>query len=324
MHDVDPAAPDEIGERLSVAADHEWVLRRELQCHVPRADPRQFLFHRSAGRRHIGCPTGLDEGRGEIDGAALDATRDEARQDLQHGWRAPARRPGFFPSRSNVIVAEHALLQHALLEYLETPMPHSASATGSHPASLSRPDRAAIAYHRIEGRAPGIVFLGGFRSDMTGTKALFLEDYCRRRGHGYVRFDYFGHGRSSGDFARGTIGCWREDAIAVIDSLTEGPQILVGSSMGGWIMLLAALARPERIAALVGIAGAPDFTEELLPKRLTPAQRQEILEEGSVVLPSDFDPAGYLYTRALIEDGCQHLLLGGPIALDMPLRLLHV
>jgi pimeloyl-ACP methyl ester carboxylesterase len=170
---------------------------------------------------------------------------------------------------------------------------------------------------------PGIVFLGGFRSAMTGTKALFLEDYCRSRGHAYVRFDYFGHGASSGEFAAGTIGRWREDAIAVIDSLTTGPQILAGSSMGGWIMLLAALARPERTAALVGIAGAPDFTEELLWPRLTPAQREDITERGAVVLPSEHDPAGYLYTSALIEDGRRHLLLRAPIALDMPVRLVH-
>jgi pimeloyl-ACP methyl ester carboxylesterase len=158
---------------------------------------------------------------------------------------------------------------------------------------------------------------------MTGTKALYLEEYCRRSGRAYVRFDYFGHGASSGDFALGTIGRWRDDAVAVIDSLTEGKQILVGSSMSGWIMLLAALARPERIAALVGIAGAPDFTEELLWTRLTPAQRREIEERGHVVLPSEFDPAGYLYTRILIEDGRKHLLLGKPIPLDMPVRLLH-
>jgi len=199
--------------------------------------------------------------------------------------------------------------------------PDSASTPG--PAILARPDGATIAYHRLAGDTPGIVFLGGFRSDMTGTKALFLEDYCRRRGRAYVRFDYFGHGASSGEIALGTIGRWREDAIAVIDSLTAGPQILVGSSMSGWIMLLAALARPERIAALIGIAGAPDFTEELLWPRLTPAQRAEIMERGSVVLPSAFDPAGYLYTRALIEDGKRHLLLRAPIALDMPVRLLH-
>jgi pimeloyl-ACP methyl ester carboxylesterase len=191
------------------------------------------------------------------------------------------------------------------------------------PEILARPDGATIAYHRLLGESPGFVFVGGFRSDMTGTKALFLQDYCRRRGRAYVRFDYFGHGASSGDFALGTIGRWCEDAIAIIDSLTAGPQILIGSSMGGWIMLLAALARRERIAALVGIAGAPDFTEELLWPRLTPAQREEVMTRGTVVLPSDSDPAGYLYTRALIEDGKRHLLLGGPIPLDVPVRLLH-
>jgi pimeloyl-ACP methyl ester carboxylesterase len=191
------------------------------------------------------------------------------------------------------------------------------------PETLPRPDGATIAYHRRAGAAPGIVFLGGYRSDMTGTKALFLDDYCRQRGRAYLRFDYFGHGASSGNFALGTVGRWRDDAIAVIDSLTTGPQILVGSSMSGWIMLLAALARPERVAALVGIAGAPDFTEELLWPRLTPAQRETLMEEGRVVLPSDYDPAGYLYTRALVEDGRRHLLLGGPIPLDIPVRLLH-
>ena len=203
------------------------------------------------------------------------------------------------------------------------PAPDTVPATAADHETLARPDGATIAYHRVPGRAPGIVFLGGLRSDMTGTKALFLDEFCRRKGRAYVRFDYFGHGASSGDFALGTIGRWRDDAVAVIDSLTEGPQILVGSSMGGWIMLLAALARPERIAALTGIAAAPDFTEELLPKRLTPAQRREIEERGAVTLSSDYDPAGYLYTGALIEDGRQHLLLGGPIALDMPVRLLH-
>src|SRR5260221_7968223 len=163
------------------------------------------------------------------------------------------------------------------------------------PSTLTRSDGATIAYHRMHGAVPGIVFLGGYRSDMTGTKALFLEDYCQRRGRAYLRFDYFGHGISSGDFARGTIGRWRDDAIAVVDSLTTGPQILVGSSMSGWIMLLAALARPERVAALVGIAGAPDFTEELLWPRLTPAQRETLMQEGRLVLPSDYDPNGYLY-----------------------------
>jgi pimeloyl-ACP methyl ester carboxylesterase len=201
--------------------------------------------------------------------------------------------------------------------------PPPASPRETTPESLTRHDGATIAYHRLAGKGPGVMFLGGFRSAMTGTKALYLEDYCRQRGRAYVRFDYFGHGASSGDFALGTIGRWRDDAVAVIDSLTEGKQILVGSSMSGWVMLLAALARPDRIAALIGIAGAPDFTEELLWARLSPAQRREIDERGRVVLPSEYDPAGYLYTRALIEDGRKHLLLGKPVPLDMPVRLLH-
>lgn len=188
---------------------------------------------------------------------------------------------------------------------------------------LTRPDGATIAYHALAGTAPGIVFLAGFRSDMNGTKALFLEDYCRRRGRAYVRFDYFAHGQSSGDFAQGTIGRWADDAIAIIDSLTEGPQILVGSSMGGWIMLLAALARPERVAALIGIAAAPDFTADLLPQRLSAEARRALDAEGRVVLPSEYDPAGYLYTKALIEDGNRQLLLDRPIPLEVPVRLLH-
>src|SRR6202040_2526072 len=169
--------------------------------------------------------------------------------------------------------------------------------------TLTRQDGATIAYQRLAGSSPGIAVLGGFRSDMTGTKALYLEDYCRRRGQAFLRFDYFGHGASSGDPALGTIGRWSGDAIAVLDSLTEGPQVLVGSSMGGWIMLLAALARPSRVHWLVGIAGAPGFTQDLLWPRLTPEQRREIEETGRVVLPSDYDPAGYLYTGALIDDG---------------------
>src|SRR5207245_11808632 len=147
---------------------------------------------------------------------------------------------------------------------LSLPMPLAAKPPMTAPAILSRRDGATIAYHRLAGASPGVVFLGGFRSDMTGTKALFLEDYCRRRGQAFVRFDYFGHGASSGDVAFGTIGRWAGDAIAALDWLTEGQQILVGSSMGGWIMLLAALARTERVHALVGVAPAPDFTEDLV------------------------------------------------------------
>jgi pimeloyl-ACP methyl ester carboxylesterase len=191
------------------------------------------------------------------------------------------------------------------------------------PEMLRRPDGEVIAYRRVSGAAAGIVFLAGLRSDMTGTKATYLDAYCRERGRAYVRFDYFGHGASSGDFLDGTVGRWAEDAVAVLDQLTEGPQVLVGSSLGGWIMLLAALARPARIKALVGIAAAPDATEDLLLPRLDPAQRDELFTSGSVTLPSEYDPAGYTYRLGLIEDGKSHLVMRAPIALACPVRLLH-
>ena len=187
---------------------------------------------------------------------------------------------------------------------------------------LSRPDGATIAYRRLAGKNPGIVFLGGFKSDMTGTKALALEDFARRHGHAFVRFDYLGHGESSGEFEEGTIGRWAEDAIAVIDELTEGSQILVGSSMGGWIMLLTALARPERVAGLIGIAAAPDFTEDLMYARFDEAARQALEREGVYYEPSDYDEP-YPITKRLIDEARSHLLLRGRIPITAPARLLH-
>ena len=207
------------------------------------------------------------------------------------------------------------MLSSRLIPLANTPM--------STPANLARKDGATIAYHRTVGSNPGVVFLGGFRSDMTGTKALYLTDYCRRRGRAYVRFDYFGHGASSGDAELGTIGRWAQDAIAVLDSLTEGQQILVGSSMGGWIMLLAALARPSRIHALVGIAAAPDFTEDLILARLDPEQQEHLRDTGAVKLPSEYNPAGYTHRLSLFEDGRRHLVMRQVIDLECPVRLLH-
>lgn len=160
-------------------------------------------------------------------------------------------------------------------------------------------------------------------SDMTGTKALALENHCRQRGLNFVRFDYQGHGQSSGKFAEGTIGLWAEDAVAVLDRITEGPQILVGSSMGGWIMLLTALARIERIAGLVGIAAAPDFTEDLMWDGFSPEIRTEIETRGRYEQPSEYGDEPYTITRALIEEGRQNLLLRAPIAIHCPVRLLQ-
>lgn len=193
--------------------------------------------------------------------------------------------------------------------------------------TLVRPDGESLAYRRIRGSgpagAPGIVFLGGFKSDMTGTKALALEAFARERGLDFLRFDYFGHGASSGSFEDGCIGRWAEDSVAALDALTEGPQILVGSSMGGWLMLLTALARPERVAGLVGIAAAPDFTEDLMWAEFSEDVRRRIMAEGRYERPSEYSDDPYVITRKLIEDGRNHLLLRGPIALSCPVRLLH-
>lgn len=191
------------------------------------------------------------------------------------------------------------------------------------PAILTRADGAALAYRRREGHGPGLVFLGGFMSDMTGTKAEALDRFCAVRGRAYLRFDYFAHGASSGDFKDATIGRWLDDALAVLDALTEGPQVLVGSSLGGWIMLLLARARPERVKALVGIAAAPDFTEDLMWAEFTSGQRQAIQRDGFLRVPSAYSDNDYLYTLALIEEGRQHLVMRAPIAIECPVRLLH-
>ena len=158
---------------------------------------------------------------------------------------------------------------------------------------------------------------------MNGIKATALAGHCRSRDHAFLRFDYFGHGASSGDFRAGTIGRWLEDALAVIDRLTEGPQILVGSSMGGWIALLAALARPGRLKALIGIAPAPDFTEDLIWARLSEAQRRELLERGELAAASAYEADPIPITLRLVEEGRRHLLLRAPIRLSCPVRLLH-
>ncbi len=193
--------------------------------------------------------------------------------------------------------------------------------------TLACPEGGHIAYRRLVARPgdrrPGVVFLTGFASDMSGGKASALAAWAAARGQGMLRFDYFGHGQSSGDFRDGTIGRWTEDALAVIDRLTAGPQILVGSSMGGWIMLLAALARADRIAGLVGIAAAPDFTEELMWGRMSAAQREALARDGVIQEPSKYADVPYEIGRALIEDGRRHLLLGSRIDIRCPVRLLH-
>jgi pimeloyl-ACP methyl ester carboxylesterase len=191
---------------------------------------------------------------------------------------------------------------------------------------LSTDDGEYIAYRQLNSKLNselGIIFLGGFMSDMTGTKALALQQFCFEQEINFIRFDYFGHGASSGKFTDGTIGKWRQNVIDVIDRLACPSTILVGSSMGGWLMLLAALARPERVKGLVGIASAPDFTETLIWDMLPETKQKALWENGLITLPSDYCSGSYPITRALIEEGRSHLLLQNPIPLTCPVTLLH-
>lgn len=188
---------------------------------------------------------------------------------------------------------------------------------------LDGPQGRRIAFERQAGQGPGVVFLGGFKSDMRGSKAEHLAQWAARTGRAFLRFDYSGHGESSGAFDDGTIGDWAADAMAAISTLTDGPQVLVGSSMGGWISLLVARAMPERVAGLVGIAAAPDFTEDGYWAAATPAQREALLRDGRWELPSEYSDAPYVITRHLIEDGRNHLVLRSPLALPFPVRLLQ-
>lgn len=180
-----------------------------------------------------------------------------------------------------------------------------------------------IAYAKTEGAGPTVIFCGGFLSDMTGSKATALEAHCRKRGQAFLRFDYGGHGESSGEFREGAIGGWLQDTLAVIDDLTEGPVVLIGSSMGGWIALLAALARQDRIVALIGIASAADFTDRLLPTRLGEAGLKQMMDQGFIEFPPEPGYEPLVFTQRLLEEGREHLLLGGSIGIDVPVRLLH-
>ena len=179
-----------------------------------------------------------------------------------------------------------------------------------------------IAYHRRDGVGPGVVFLGGFMSDMDGSKATYLEDWAESQGRAYLRFDYSGHGQSSGAFTDGCIGDWFDDAREAIEQLTKGPQVLVGSSMGGWISLLVAKAAPERVSGLVTIAAAPDFTEQGFYADFTDAEKKQLDQEGVVYVPSDYgDP--YPITKRLIEDGRENLVMNTQMRFEFPVRMLQ-
>lgn len=188
---------------------------------------------------------------------------------------------------------------------------------------LTRANGTTIAYQGSNGKNPGVLFIHGLRSDMNGSKAQALQAHCAEQGRAFLRFDLSGHGQSSGRFEEGTIGAWRDDLLAVLDALTEGPQILVGSSLGGWLMLLAAIARPERVAALLGLAAAPDFTEDLLLPAFSAVQRDLLQREGAVPIEDCYGGAPYAISRSLIEEGRRHLVLREPLAISCPVTLIH-
>lgn len=193
------------------------------------------------------------------------------------------------------------------------------------PEFLSLDDGNQLAYVHSKGNenAPSIIFLGGFMSDMSGTKATALERFCKEKHYSYTRFDYFGHGQSSGKFIDGTIGYWKSNVLSVLDMLPHRKHIVIGSSMGGWLMLLAALARPEKVSALIGVASAPDFTENLIWDVMTDKEKKELTENGIFNQPSDYSESPYPISKQLIEEGRHHLLLNDTIPINCPVRLIH-
>ncbi len=188
---------------------------------------------------------------------------------------------------------------------------------------LDRGDGERVAWRHVAGRGPTVVWLGGFMSDMTGTKAQALANWALANGRAVLRFDYLGHGQSSGAFRAGTITRWRADALAAIASLTEGPLVLVGSSMGGWISCLVAAEIPDRLHAMVLIAPAADFTEALMKPGLPPEAHEAIARDGEWIRPSLYEPTGYPITKGLLDDGARWTILGGPVPVDVPVRILQ-
>jgi pimeloyl-ACP methyl ester carboxylesterase len=204
----------------------------------------------------------------------------------------------------------------------------SPAANAAKPQYYKRSHCENIAYHytpaQDSAKPIGVVFMGGFRSDMQGSKALALEAWCQAQGRSYLRFDYTGHGQSTGTFVDGCIGVWADDALSAFDHLTQGPQVLVGSSMGGWMALLVARERPERVKGLIGLAAAPDFTEDLMWDVMSEEQRTELMEKGQILEPNDYDPSDpTIITKYLIEDGRRHLLLRDPLNISVPVRLIQ-
>lgn len=197
----------------------------------------------------------------------------------------------------------------------------------SAPNYLTQANGDKIAYH-FSAPAPeytgaNVIFLHGLMSDMQGGKALAVEEFCRQRGIGCLRFDCYGHGQSDGRFQDGTLSRWSDDTVSLLDEVAQGPQVLVGSSMGGWNMLLSALKRPERIKGLLGLAAAPDFTEDLMRQDLNADQLSALKAQGHIEIACDYGDDPYVISQKLLDDGQKNLLLRDPLNLNIPVRLIH-
>lgn len=180
-----------------------------------------------------------------------------------------------------------------------------------------------LAYHKTQGVFPGVMFLGGFKSDMNGSKALALEAFCKEQGRAFIRFDYFGHGQSDGDFREGSIGRWAEDARDVFDQLAEEKYILVGSSMGGWLMFLLAQQRQANVAAMLGIASAPDFTTQLILPSFNVKQRLQMVLTGHTSIPNCYGGDPYPISHKFLDEAKKHHILQGSISIPCPVALVH-
>ena len=192
------------------------------------------------------------------------------------------------------------------------------------PSYLETPDGHRLAFRHSPGEEPGLLFCPGFHSDMQGEKALALEAWCRESGRQFTRFDYLGHGESSGAAEQGRIGRWARDTLLIFDRVTLGPQVIVGSSMGGWMMLLAALARPERVCALVGLASAPDFTRMMAAMLEQSGALKELERLGYQDMPSHYPgESTYRIEKGFFEEAEAHCLLDTAIPIELPVRLLH-
>ncbi|XP_053434510.1 palmitoyl-protein thioesterase ABHD10, mitochondrial [Nycticebus coucang] len=188
---------------------------------------------------------------------------------------------------------------------------------------LNRPDLPSLAYKKLKGKSPGVIFIPGYLSNMNGTKALAIEEFCKPLGHAYIRFDYSGVGSSNGNLEESTVGKWRKDVLSIIDDLAEGPQILVGSSLGGWLMLHAAVARPEKVMALIGVATAADGLVTQF-NQLSVELKKEVEMKGVWAMPSKYHEEGVYNIRySFLKEAEHHCLLHSPIPVNCPVRLLH-